>query len=157
MQVGLTLRRSGNHFHCYVIPREHVWTRVVHTWWNVWPHVWSGFPCPFFFSLPHSRRSIHPLLCLLSGRYRAVFHRCSRCFVSSLASAVSLVDDGAAVVVLAVPGRGLQGPALSQALHVPEPLSVAGHPLLQDRAAVRALGHRPAHSGAATAGKLHHR
>ena len=80
------------------------------------------------------------------------------CVVSlTPAAAVPLVDDGEAVVVLTVPCSGLRGPALSQALHVPEPLSVAGHPLLQDRAAVRALGRGPAHRGAAVTGELHHR
>lgn len=41
-------------------------------------------------------------------------------------------DNGTAVVLSAVAGSGVQGTAVSETLHVPEPFSVARHPLLQD-------------------------
>ncbi|KAG5269669.1 hypothetical protein AALO_G00204630 [Alosa alosa] len=54
------------------------------------------------------------------------------------------VRDGVVRPLHAAPGCVGVGPAVPEALHVPEPVAVAGHPLRQDGPAVRAVGHRPA-------------
>lgn len=50
-------------------------------------------------------------------------------------------DNGAAVVLSAVAGSSVQGTAVSETLHVPEPFSVARYPLLKDRPALCSRRH----------------
>lgn len=50
-------------------------------------------------------------------------------------------DNGTAVVLSAIAGSSMQGTAVSEALYVPEPFSVARYPLLQDRLALCACCH----------------
>lgn len=66
-------------------------------------------------------------------------------------------DNGTAVVLPTTAGSSVQGTAVSETLHVPEPVAIARHPLLQDGFALCACRHRPAHRGVATSRKLYHR
>lgn len=76
----------------------------------------------------------------------------------SLAVALLPVEDnGTAVVLSAVAGSSVQGTAVSETLYVPEPLSIARHPLLKDRPALCSRCHRPAHSRATASRELYYR
>lgn len=58
-------------------------------------------------------------------------------FHSCLPVVLFLVEEnGTAVVLSAVAGSSMQGTAVSETLYVPEPFSIARHPLLQDRLAL---------------------